>query len=67
MWGVSDEFLTAAAYVGGAVLLVNDGLTDGILCASGGVDGTDGVPGPGGVVPGGGGGGEGGGDAALWF
>ena len=48
MWGVSDEFLTTAAYVGGAVLLVNDGLTDGILCASG----WDGVPCPGGVVPG---------------
>ena len=65
-WGVSEEFLTAAAYDGGPVFCEDSlGFTDGTLCASGGVAGIDGVPGPGGVVPGGGGGGEGGGDAAL--
>jgi hypothetical protein len=62
--GVSDELLTAAAYVGGLVLCADNlGLDDGML--SGGVAGADGVFSPGGVVPGGGGGGEGGGEAIL--
>ena len=63
---MSEEFLTAAAYDGGPVFCEDSlGFTDGTLCASGGVAGIDGVPGPGGVVPGGGGGGDGTGDAAL--
>ena len=68
MWGVSEEPLTTAAYDGGPVLCEDNlAFTVGTLCASIGVVCMDGVPGPGGVVPGGGGGGEGGGDAALWF
>ena len=64
--GVSDELLTAAAYVGGLVLCADNlGLDDGMLWLSGGVAGADGVFSPGGVVPGGGGGGEGGGEATL--
>ena len=69
--GVSDEFLTVSAYVGGLLLCADNlGLDDGMLWLSGGVAGADGVfsPGgvvPGGVVPGGGGGGEGGGEATL--
>ena len=65
-WGVSEEFLTAAAYDGGPVFCADSfGLTDRILCTSGGVAGADGVLGPVGVVPGGVGGGEGAGDATL--
>ena len=64
--GVSDEFLTVSAYVGGLLLCADNlGLDDGMLWLSGGVAGADGVFSPGGVVPGGGGGGEGGGEATL--
>ena len=60
-------FLTAAAYDGGLVFCADSlGLTDGMLCPSGGVAGADGVLVPVGVVPGGVGGGEGAGDATLW-
>ena len=66
-WGVSEEFLTAAAYVGGPVFCEDSlGFTDRTL-SSCGVAGIGGVPGPGGVVPGGVGGGEDGGEAAPWF
>ena len=60
--GVSDEFLTVSAYVGGLLLCADSlGLDVGISWSSSVMVGADGVLGPGGVVPGRGGGGGGGG------
>ena len=60
MLGVSDEFFTVSAYVGGLLLCEDSfGLDERISSLSCGVVGADGVVIPGGVVPGNGGGGGG--------